>query len=132
MGGLGLIISLGLLAGAAFIVAILLGEQYDASVAVLRILALLPFLSALSNVFGVQIMLVFRLDRAFLRILFLAGFMNVLLAILFVPVWQANGMAAAVLLSEFFVTTTMLLYINAKGLFPLQVQGSNLQWLIKL
>ncbi len=116
IGGMGAIISVGLLAGTPFIVKILLGSQYEPSIPVMRILSFLPFLIALSNVFGVQVMLPFHLDKPFLVILMIAGIINVLLAFVFVPLWQAVGMAIAVTLTEFYVTTSMFFYLQVKGL----------------
>jgi len=115
MGGAGLGISVVILLGAPLIVAVLLGSQYGPSVVVMRILAFLPFLIALSNVLGIQIMIPFGMDRAFTLTLFGAGILNVLLAILLAPVWQAVGMAFSVLLSEIFVTLTMSALLKHKG-----------------
>jgi len=116
MGGAGLGVSVGIFLGAPLIVAILLGSQYGPSVAVMRIIAFLPFLIALSNVLGIQIMIPFGMDRAFMLILFSAGILNVSLAILLAPVWQAVGMAFSVLLSEVLVTLTMFIFLKKKGL----------------
>lgn len=122
MGGIGAVISAGLLIGTPFIVETILGSQYRPSLPVMRILSLLPFLIALSNVFGIQVMLPFRQDKWFLAILIIAGFLNVLLALIFVPLWQAIGMAIAVTLTELYVTTSMFFYLRAKGLFPIRLR----------
>ncbi len=118
MGGMGTMISVALLMGAPLITKILLGPQYEPSVQVMRVLSLLPFLIALSNVFGVQIMLSFRQDQAFLMILLTAGLVNLLLALVLVPPWQALGMAMAVTLAEFYVTARMFLFLIGKKLLP--------------
>jgi len=65
-------------------------------------------------------MLPFGKDRAFLTILLSAGLINVILAILLAPYWQATGMATAVLITETFVTTSMLVYLHRCGLNPLK------------
>lgn len=115
---MGALISIGLLIGTPLIVHLLLGPQYEPSIPVMRILSFLPFLIALSNVFGVQIMLPFGLDKPFLVILASAGFVNVLLALFLVPLLQAFGMAVAVTLTEFYVTSSMFWYLRAKGVLP--------------
>ncbi len=125
IGGMGTLISAGLFMGTPLIVRLLLGSQYESSIPVMRLLSFLPFLIAFSNVFGVQVMLPFRLDKPFLVILTSAGFVNVLLALFFVPLLQATGMAVAVTLTEFYVTASMFWYLRAKGLLPVRLGTSS-------
>lgn len=112
MGGLGLILSACVFAGAPIIVRIILGPEYEPSIGVMRILAGLCFLIAASNVLGIQIMIPFGKDRAFACIIFSAGLLNIILAILLAPIWRENGMALAVLFTEAFVTGAMLFYLS--------------------
>jgi polysaccharide transporter, PST family len=119
LGGIGLILSLMLFIGAPFIVQIVLGPEYEPSIMVIRILAALPFLVAISNVLGIQLMLPFGKDRAFTFILFLAGFINIGLSIPLASRWNESGMAAAVLVSEIFVTVIMFIYLWKIQLNPL-------------
>ncbi|MEM3942372.1 MAG: polysaccharide biosynthesis C-terminal domain-containing protein, partial [Candidatus Bathyarchaeia archaeon] len=123
MGGLGLIISLVLVTLAPLIVNILLGPKYSPAISVMRVLATLPFLIALSNVFGIQVMLPFHLDRAFFTILVVAGLINILTALLLVPIWGAMGMAISVAFTEFYVTATMFFYLKSKNLLPIRPKG---------
>lgn len=116
MGGAGFVISSAIFVGAPFIVQIMLGSQYEPSVNVMRILAGLPFLIALSNVLGIQMMLPLGKDRVFTLILFIAGLLNIILALVFAPLWQASGMALAVLISESFVTASMLITLRHFGI----------------
>ncbi len=115
MGVMGLGFSVLIFLGAPLIVWVLLGPQYGPSVFVMRIIAFLPFLIALSNVLGIQLMIPLGMDRAFTLVLLSAGLLNVTLAVLLAPAWQAAGMAVSVLLSEIFVTSTMLFYLHHKG-----------------
>jgi len=119
MSSLGLLLSLTLLLGAPLIVKILLGSEYTPSIAVLRVLSGLPLLVAMSNVLGIQIMLPFGKDRAFMAILFGAGLTNIICATLLAPILEATGMAIAVMISETFVTTSMFIYLQQWGLNPL-------------
>jgi len=112
-------LSIALLAGATTIVRILLGSEYEPSIVVMRVLAGLPLLIGMSNVLGVQIMLPFGKDRAFMTILLGAGLINIVFAVWLAPIWQAAGMAAAVLISETFVTVTMFIYLRHHSLSPL-------------
>ena len=119
MSGFGLVLSIGLFVGASTIVQVMLGPDYGPSVSVVRILAFLPLIIGASNVLGVQIMLPFGRDRAFTSILAGAGLINIVLVFLLTPLWQQNGIAAAVLTTEVFVTLTMLVYLMANHLSPL-------------
>jgi len=121
MGGLGLILSTAIFIGAPIIVRIILGTDYESSIMVIRILAGLCFLIAISNVLGIQIMLPFGKDKVFTSILFGAGIINIILAVLLAPLWQESGMAVAVLFSEIFVTGTMFVYLSFLRLNPLAV-----------
>jgi len=123
MGSAGFVLSLIILVGANLIVSILLGPRFEPSILVMRILAFLPFLIALSNVLGIQLMIPFGKDRAFTLILFGAGALNVSLAVVLAPLWQAAGMAVAVLLSETFVTLAMFIYLTKASLFQVSKEG---------
>ena len=130
MSGLGLLLSLALVLEAPLIVRLLLGSEYKPSIDVLRVLSGLSLLVAMSNVLGIQIMLPFGKDRAFMAILFGAGLTNIAFAVLLAPRLQAIGMATAVLISETFVTISMFLYLQRCGLNPLSrkfIQSQSLQ-----
>jgi PST family polysaccharide transporter len=101
-------------------VRILLGSQYSPAVPILRILALLPPLIALSNVLGIQWMLPLRLDRAFNSIIVTAGVINLGMATALAPRYAAHGMAWAVVCAEIFVTVGMCIFLRTRKLDPLQ------------
>jgi len=86
------------------IVRIALGPAYSSAAPVLRMLAPLPLLIAVSNVFGIHWMLTLDMERDLLWIVAIAAAGNVLLAALLVPFAGAFGMAIAVVLSELIVT----------------------------
>jgi len=122
MGGLGLALSITLFVGAPAIVRIVLGPEYEPSIMVMQVLAALPFLIGASNVLGIQLMLPFGKDKPFTSILLSAGLINIALAILFAPIWQEFGMAVAVLLSEAFVTVSMLIYLWLCHINPIMIK----------
>lgn len=111
-GGLTLGISCGLWLLAPFAVHLVMGPQYEGAVSVLRVLAPVPFLIGLSNVFGIQTMLPLGLKKPFSRIVMASGLINVALLLVLVPLWHADGAAAAVLLSEGLVTLAMALVLR--------------------
>ena len=114
----GILLSAGLFFGAEIIVRIYLGPSYYDSIIVMRILAAFVFINAVTNVFGIQIMLPFGHDRAFAAILFGAGLINIALAAFLVPLWKQVGMALAVLSSGIFVIIAQALYLYTHHLLP--------------
>jgi len=117
--GLGGASLLALLVGAPMIVRLILGSGYDPSIAVMRVLAGLPLLVGMNKVLGIQIMLPFGRDRAFMAILVCTGLMNVLLAVVLAPALQALGMAVALVASEMLITVGMFAYLGHHRLSPL-------------
>ncbi len=115
----------GVLMGAAIallaplMVRLILGHSYAPAIPVLRILALLPPLIALSNVFGIQWMLPLGMDRTFNAIILTAGVINIVLAIALAPAYRALGMAWSVVGAETFVTVGIYGLLRWHKLDPL-------------
>ncbi|ADY73990.1 polysaccharide biosynthesis protein [Desulfurobacterium thermolithotrophum DSM 11699] len=120
IGGISFLLSVGIFIFADLIVKFLLGNQYTESVVVLKILSFLPFIIALSNIFGIQTMLNFNYKKAFSKILVSASIINILLAFVLVPLYQHVGISFAVLISEIFVTVSMFVYLQKKGIKVLE------------
>lgn len=116
IGSVTFLLSLGVFIFAKVIVEIILGNQYMESITVLRILAFLPFLIGLSNIFGIQIMLPFDYKKAFSNILIAASIINIILSFLLIPLYKQIGTSFSVLISEIFVTLTMFVYLQIKGI----------------
>jgi polysaccharide transporter, PST family len=107
--------SSGLFLFANLIVYFILGPHFSESVIVLRILAFLPFVIALSNVLGIQTMITFNMKKAFSNILISAGVINIVLAIILVPHFQHVGTAVGVMATETYVTAAMSFFLLKKG-----------------
>lgn len=97
---------------APYAVQLVMGQQFEGAVSVLRMLAPVPLLIGLSNVFGIQTMLPLGLKKPFSRIIMASGLINVTLLFVLVPRWHADGAAAAVLVSEGLVTLAMALVLR--------------------
>lgn len=123
----GLIMGIFVLLLAPFLVHLILGAGFDASISVLRILSLLCPLIALSNVFGIQWMLPLGLDRPFNAIILVAGLLNFSLALVLAPLYSSVGMAWAVVCAEVFVTSAMYLLLRYRRLDPLSYSASAVQ-----
>ena len=101
---------------APLLVRIMLGAGFEPAVPVLRVLAILLPVVALSNVLGIQWMLPLGLDRPFNAIILGAGFINISLAVILAPHYAQMGMAYAVVFSELFVTLAMYVFLSTKKL----------------
>ncbi len=96
------------------IVDILLGNGYEESVILLRIMAFLPFIIALSNVFGIQIMLPFGMQSTFSKILICAAILNTCIVIPLILLYQDIGVSVSIVITECFVTAVMF-YVLKKN-----------------
>jgi O-antigen/teichoic acid export membrane protein len=109
-------VSITFLVGAEPICHLVFGRKFDGSIVPLRWISFLPLLVGLSNIFGVQTMLTFGLNKEFNRIVSGSVVLNLLLTALFAWLWGANGAAAALLITEFFVTAMMFSVVRSSGL----------------
>lgn len=114
IGSVSLASSLVLFALARPIALLCFGLKGIDSVPIIRWVALLPFLTAMSNVLGTLTMVTFGFDKQFSRILILAGLFNVALAIPLIKVFVARGAGASVLFTEFLVTASMVVFLRRK------------------
>lgn len=89
------------------LVHLIFGHTASGSAPIIRWIALLPFLIAVSNALGIQAMLSFGMDKQFSRILIAAGLLNVMLAIPLIHLFAAQGAAISVLVVEIAVTVAM-------------------------
>lgn len=112
--GIGVLISLVIFIFAQPIVSIVLGNDYQSSVLVLRIIAWLPLVVILSNVFGIQTMIPLNKHKAFSMILFFAAMINIIVSFIIVPVYFEIGTSISLLTTEVFVTTSFYLFLKLK------------------
>ncbi len=97
------------------VVLILFGAELEASIALVQVMAFLPFIIGISNVLGIQTMLNFGMNKAFSRILVLSGIINLVLLFSLVPQLEAMGAAVSVVMSELFVTFVMAIVLWRTG-----------------
>lgn len=123
VGAFSLLISLLIFLLAGFVIFLLAGTHYNESIILLRIMAFLPFIIALSNIFGIQTMLTFNYKKAFSRIIIIAGVINIILALILAPILQDIGIAIAVVITETIVTVSMFFYLRNKGINLLEFKN---------
>lgn len=93
------------------------GNEYDNAISVLRWMAFIPFLVAMSNVFGVQTMLTHGYKKEFSRILILSGGVNLAIIFPLVHFLLQDGAAISLLVSEIFVTIAMYSFLRKKKIY---------------
>ena len=115
-GVLGALFSIGIFVFADPIVSILFGAEYTSSILVLRILSIIPFMVALSTIFGVQTMLTFNYKADFTKIVFMGGILDIILGIILISLWNEVGIAISFAITETFITLAMLTFLQRKGI----------------
>ena len=93
-----------------------MGDSYEESILILRILSFFPFVVALSNIFGVQTMVTFGMQNVFSRILMFSALFNFILIFPLIYFWQGIGLSITVMIVESFVTITMYLVLQKNGI----------------
>ena len=97
---------------APWLVRILLGRGFESSINVLRLMSVLPAIIAANVVLGIQWLLPLRLEKEYTGITLFAGVVNILLAVVLVPRYQAIGMTLSVIVAEACVTTGIFLILR--------------------
>ncbi|MCX4173955.1 MULTISPECIES: flippase [Paraburkholderia] len=108
------VVSVMLWALAPWIVRIGMGPQYAPVVDVLRWMAFVPWMVALNNVLGLQMMLPLGMKKKFSEILLGSGVFNVALLVPLSIRFGAQGAAMSILATEALVTGCMALYLVKK------------------
>lgn len=94
------------------LVRLLLGQEYEASIAALRVLSLTLPLMALSGVIGLQWLVPLGLERWLNAITLSAGLTNILLAIVLIHRYGFIGMAYSVVIAETLVVVMMIVVLQ--------------------
>ncbi len=94
------------------LVELLLGEKFAASGELLKIISLLPLLSSLNNVFGIQFMLPLGYDKAFNKIMSASALLHLIMLIILVPQYFAIGTAVSVVITEFIVLIFIIWFVR--------------------
>lgn len=102
------IISICLFLFAPLAIDLLFGKGFEESVTVLRIIAILPIVIGLSNIFGIQTLLICGYKNEFSKILLLSGVLNMTMLIPLCYMYSFVGAALSVVVTEVVVTTLML------------------------
>jgi O-antigen/teichoic acid export membrane protein len=97
------------------------GEKFLPAVTVFKVAAPIPMLLALSNLFGIQVMLNLGMDKAFFKITAYGALFGFLLNVLMVNVFGYVGTAWNLLIVELYITLAMYVYLKRKGVDPINL-----------
>lgn len=117
--------SLGLLMAGGLLLELAFGADFKVGTSVVAIMAFLPFIIILSNIFGIQTMLTFGMQRLFSRILVSAAALNFALFIPLAWLYGAEGAALANVAVEVFVTVAMGLTLHRHNRNPLTFEKAS-------
>jgi O-antigen/teichoic acid export membrane protein len=98
------------------IVRIGVGSKYMASIPVLELMAMTPFVIAINNIYGIQGMLNFDLKPQFTRIILVSAVFNNIILVPLCLWFGATGAAASALITETVVTLAMALTLYSRGI----------------
>lgn len=96
------------------IVLIVLGNEFMEAISLLRIMAFVPAVITISNIYGIQMMLNLGYKKQFNRIILFAAIVNFIFMFSLVPLIGAEGAAISTLGTEVFVSSAMFLFIYNK------------------
>ena len=116
MGAGSLLASLLVCVFAEEIVGLIMGDAYEESILILRIISFLPSIICLSNIFGIQTMVAFGMQRTFSRILMFSALLNFILIYPLIYTGQAIGLAINTVIVEMFVTVSMYFVLQKNNI----------------
>jgi PST family polysaccharide transporter len=111
-----LLISFVLFIFASDIILFIFRDNNFNSILILRIFAIIPFLTFLHTVFALFTMIVFGRNREYSRIIVSAAVVNVLLCVVLIPFFGYIGAAVAVVFVELYLLFRYVYYTNNNNL----------------
>lgn len=105
-----------------YVITLFYGDKFAPAIAVFKVLAIVPLLFSLNNVFGIQVMLNNKMDTSFFTITAIGGIFSVLLNIWIVKQWGYMGSAFNWLATESLILICMLIVLKSKGFNPVNPQ----------
>jgi PST family polysaccharide transporter len=94
------------------------GPQFEPSVKAFQVMTFVPFIIALSNVFGIQIMLNLKMDKSFFAVTSTGAVLGLVLNYVMIHLWGYIGTAWNWFIVEVYITTAMYVVIRKNGINP--------------
>jgi len=118
----GITLSLVLASFNPFLVNLILGDQFEPSVQILYILAILPFLFSISNFIGIQILIPLNKEKIYSMVMLSGLVIHTIISFVIIPIMQSTGSAIAMVFTEFFLVSVFIYYLKKYSImfFPLK------------
>ncbi|MBF8964579.1 flippase [Pontibacter sp. FD36] len=114
-------LSAGLFFASDLIVDYLFKDAYEESKLVLRILAWVPFIVAMSNIFGIQTMLNLKYRKQFFRILLICSAIHLAIVVVLGYNFMHIGVATSVLFTEALIAIMMYRFLVTKRIYLIKL-----------
>lgn len=101
------------------IVTIIFGKEFLESVSVLRILSFLFIIIGMSNIFAMQTMLSFSMDKELVKIFIVAGLIMLFLSPILILFYKQIGAALSFFSAEVYITGATFYELKRKGINPI-------------
>lgn len=111
-----IMVALGLFIFGSLLLTFFYGEKFKASILIFQLLSIVPSVIALSNVFGIQVMLNLKMDKIFFSITSIGAVLGLFLNLIMVNLWGGVGTAINWLIVEFYITGAMYYVLKRKGI----------------
>lgn len=115
-GGGMLLVSIFLFVFAADIIFLIFNKKDLASIVILEILAVIPFLTFLHTVFALFTMIVFGKNKEYSRIIVSAAILNLILCLVLIPLLGYKGAAISVVIVEVYLLARYVLFTETNNL----------------
>lgn len=91
------------------------GKNFDATVVIFRILTIVPVLSFINTVLGLQTMVNLKMDKAYFSIVFSGGLFSVVFNIIIINFYGYVGCAWSWIIAETLIALVLNWYLSKKG-----------------
>lgn len=96
------------------IIKLLFGSDFYYSIIILKIMAFIPLISSLINIYAVPNMILFNFKAYYSKILFSAFLLNIILSYILIKFFLAKGAAMSSLLTDIIILISMSLFLKKK------------------
>ena len=117
---------------APFLINLLYGAKFHNSILPMQILAFSPLIIAMSNFFGIQVMLNLNLDNLFLKITTMCSVIGIIFNLIMSNYWGFVGTSLNILVVELTVTLIMYFELRKRGLNIIKIKNFSPQSILNL
>jgi polysaccharide transporter, PST family len=110
IGGITLAVSIGTMIFGKEIIKIVVGEGFEQSIVLLKIMAFIPFIVGLSEVFAVQGLYSIGKQKTVMNFIIKIGLLHILLSTLLIDSFSMIGASISVVISESLITILSIIY----------------------